>query len=492
MRYLVLSPPVHQPSETPSGAFLLSAALAARGIEAPFFDLSLEFFHYALENSTINTASALRYMTSPPDGLYDPHQHASHSGVIMSALKRYAGDYQGWHLTPMDCSPPGGLHRPGEYPSTGTPFDDFYSETLEPVLNSHTDSTLLVSVAYLSQLPGAVELGRFLRVRGRKALFGGSLFESLSRTGAGMALLKEHLPEITLDDGSGLLPPNAGEVMDELALPELLSEREYLSPAYVLPVAFTTGCVWNKCLFCPDREKPLKVTPERTIRKLLEAAPPGVMVHFIDSTIPLPLLESVLPLLQDRGHRFFGFTRATGEFLKPGMLDRMARSGCAMLQWGIESGSPGILERFGKGIDPQTALAVLKESAALGIRNYAYFLFGLPGETGQDREMTLRLIENAGAAISFMNASVFNLPVDSELTARHTEFGMNLGTYDQGTDAIRLYSPFTCEGADPRTEAKRFLWEAGRNSSVFSHLLKSTPKWFRATHMAFMGPEAGP
>lgn len=488
MRYLVLSPPVHQPSEPPSGAFLLSAALAARGIEAPFFDLSLEFFHHALKKSTINTAPALRYMTSPPGGLYEPHQHASHSGVIMSALKRYAGNFQGWHLTPMDCSPPRGLHRPGDYPSTGTPFEGFYSETLEPVLNSHTDSTVLVSVAYLSQLPGAVELGRFLRTRGRKALFGGSLFESMSRTGAGMSLLKTFIPEITLDDGSGLLPPKAGQVMDELAFPELLSEKEYLSPAYVLPVAFTTGCVWNKCLFCPDREKPLRAVPERTIRKLLEAAPPGVMVHFIDSTVPLPRLESVLPLLEEKKHRFFGFTRATGEFLKPGLLDVMASSGCSMLQWGIESGSPGILERFGKGIDPGTAKRVLKESAARGIRNYAYFLFGLPGETAQDREMTLELIEEAGTAISFMNASVFNLPVDSELTARHMEFGMSLGTYDPGTDAIRLYSPFTCEGAEPRTEAKRFLWEAERNSPVFSNLLKSTPKWFRATHMAFMGP----
>ncbi len=488
MRYLILSPPVHQPSEPPSGAFLLSAALAARGIEAPFFDLSLEFFHFALENSTINTTPALRYMTSPPGGLYEPHQHASHSGVIMSALKRYAGSYPGWHLTPMDCSPPRGLHRPGDYPSSQTPFGDFYGEALEPVLNSHADATVLVSVAYLSQLPGAVELGRFLRTRGRKALFGGSLFESLSRTGTGMSLLKAFIPEVTLDDGSGLLPPNAGHVMDELVFPELLSKRDYLSPAYVLPVAFTTGCIWNKCLFCPDREKPLKAIPERTIRKLLETAPSDVMVHFIDSTVPLPRLESTLALLEDKGHRFFGFTRATGEFLKPGLLDRIARSGCSMLQWGIESGSPLILERFGKGIDPETALKVLRESSARGIRNYAYFLFGLPGETARDREMTLELIEAAGAAISFMNASVFNLPVDSELTERHGEFGMSLGTYDPGTDAIRLYSPFTCEGSDPRTEAKRFLWEAERNSPVFSNLLKSTPKWFRATHMAFMGP----
>jgi len=147
LRYLVLSPPVHQPSEPPSGAFLLSAALAARGVQAPFFDLSLEFFHYAMEKSPINTAPALGYMISPPGGLYEPHQHASHSGVIMSALRRYAGRFPGWHLTPMDCSPPKGLHRPGDYPSSGTPFEGFYGEVLEPVLESFAGATVLVSVA---------------------------------------------------------------------------------------------------------------------------------------------------------------------------------------------------------------------------------------------------------------------------------------------------------------------------------------------------------
>ena len=426
-------------------------------------------------------------MASPPGGMYDPHQHASHSGVIMSAMRRYAGSFRGWHLTPMDCSPPGGLHRPGDYPSSGTPFGELYEEVLEPVLDRHAGATVLVSVAYLSQLPAAVELGRFLRSRGRKALFGGSLFESLSRTGAGLSMLGEYIPEMTTDDGGGLLPKSAGRVMDELVFPELISKRSYLAPAGVLPLAFTTGCIWNKCLFCPDREKPLATVPEQTIQKMLESAPRGVMVHFIDSTVPVHRLEKALSPLEKGGHRFFGFARATKEFLKPGLLEAMARSGCAMLQWGIESGSPYILERFGKGINPGTAKAVLAESAALGIRNYAYFLFGLPGETGRDREMTLELIEEAGANIHFMNASIFNLPVDSELTSRHREFGMSLGTYDQGVDAIRLYSPFTCDTGDPRTEAKRFLWEAERSSPVFSGLLKATPKWFRATHMAFMG-----
>ncbi len=367
-----------------------------------------------------------------------------------------------------------------------TPFSAFYEEILDPVLNRHASETVLVSVAYLSQLPAALELNSFLKVRGRKSLFGGSLFESLSRTGTGLSLLRKFMPDITTDDGRLLIPESSGGVLDQLAHPVLLSDRAYMAPEPVLPLPFTTGCIWNRCLFCPDREKPRGAVPGETIRKMLKSAPGRSMVHFIDSTLPVGSLGNALPWIREGNHSFFGFARATNEFLQPGLLNEMAGSGCSMLQWGLESGSPDILGRFGKGIDPKTAAAVLKESADCGIRNYAYFLFGLPGETARDREMTLEFVERSGMHIHFLNASVFNLPVDSELTRRHREFGMKLGTYDPGEEAIRLYSPFTCEDGEPRTEAKRFLWEAERRSPEFARLLAATPKWFRAAHMAFM------
>jgi len=491
LSYLILSPPVHQPSEPPSGAFLLSSALAARGIEAPFFDLSLEFFHYALEKSGVNTAPAIRYMTAPPGGAYTAHQHASHSGVIMAALKRYIGGFPGWRLTPMDCVPPGGLHRPGKLPVTNTPFTGFYEEILGPMLNRFSTETVLVSVAYLSQLPAAVELSRFLKRAGRKHICGGSLPESLSRTGTGLSLLKESLRSVSTGDGSELFPSTPNGVLDQLAYPELLSERVYLSPAPVLPLTFTIGCIWNRCLFCPDREKPLRQVPASAAERMIEEAPRGSMIHFIDSTMPVERVSGILPVLRDRNARFFGFARATGEFLGEGLLNAWADAGCAMLQWGLESGSQDILKRFGKGINLETAKRVLKESAALGIRNYVYLLFGLPGESWADRKMTLELVRSSGADMDFLNTSVFNLPVDCELSRNHRDFRMELGAYDEGEDVIRLYRPFTCCGANPREEAKAFLRNTFDTDPAAAVLAAATPRWFRAAHMAFMKRRRG-
>lgn len=486
MSYLVLSPPVHQASEPPAGAFLLSAALEARGIQAPFYDLSLEFFHYALEKSGINTLPALRYMMKPPGGLYGIHRHASYSGVISSALKRYAAGFPGWHLTPMDCSPPGGLHRPGSIPTEGTPFTKFFVEKLEPVLDRFPKAAVLVSVAYLSQLPAAVELSGFLARRRRRTLFGGSLFESLSRTGTGLSLLEQSLGTVSTGDGSELLPDSTEGVLDQLAYPQLLSGMAYLSPAPVIPLTFSIGCIWNRCLFCPDREKPLRRVPVSAAERMIEEAPEGSMVHFTDSALPLDGVSGLLPVLRRRKVRFFGFARATGDFLAEGLLKTWADSGCAMLQWGLESGSPDILKRFGKGILPETSRRVLRESAMHGIRNYVYLLFGLPGETEADRELTLELVRSSGADMDFLNISVFNLPAECELSRNHREFGMDLGSYDEGEEVIRLYRPFTCGETNPREEAKAFLRSRFDTEPVVAGLVTGTPRWFRANHMAFM------
>lgn len=476
---------MHQPSEPPAGAYLLAGALAARGIEAPLLDLSLEFFHHALERGGINMKPALGYMTNPPEGLYDRHRHASHSGVIASALRNFASAFPGWSLTPMDCAPPKGLHRILETPVSGTPFSGFLEQTLDPVLAEYGDSVILISTAYLSQLPASVELAAFLRRRNLRFLLGGSLFDSLSRTGNGLDLVRRILPEVVTRDGSDLMPDGKA-VLDRLTHPVLLSGRPYLSPAPVIPAAFTSGCVWNRCLFCPDRAKPFRYVPEDTLERFIGSAPPGAMIHFVDSTVPASRLPGVMEAIGDIRGRFFGFARATGEYLAPGFLETLAASGCSMLQWGLESGSREILRRFRKGTDPETAVRVIGKANRLGIRNYVYLLFGLPGETRRDREETLRMVRDISLGVHFLNASVFNLPLECELARRRGEFGMELGEYGSGDEVIRLYSPFTCGGTNPRREAREFLRSEFNSDLAVSRLLRDTPKWFRAAHMAFM------
>jgi radical SAM superfamily enzyme YgiQ (UPF0313 family) len=91
-------------------------------------------------------------------------------------------------------------------------------------------------------------------------------------------------------------------------------------------------------------------------------------------------------------------TTVRANYLKEGMIDdaflaRLKKSGCYLLSFGAESGSPKILKKIQKDIIAQEIV----ESAAMCLRHdiipqYS-FMIGLPGETKEDMMMTLKLID---------------------------------------------------------------------------------------------------
>jgi anaerobic magnesium-protoporphyrin IX monomethyl ester cyclase len=77
------------------------------------------------------------------------------------------------------------------------------------------------------------------------------------------------------------------------------------------------------------------------------------------------------------------------DFVDREMLQLMARSGCHFIAWGLESGNAEILAHARKGVDPQRALQSLRWSRDAGIRNWGYFIIGLPGETVETIKQTI-------------------------------------------------------------------------------------------------------
>jgi len=71
------------------------------------------------------------------------------------------------------------------------------------------------------------------------------------------------------------------------------------------------------------------------------------------------------------------------------MLQLMGKSGCWMISWGIESGSEEVLKRAHKGISLEKAERALRWSKAAGIKNWGYFIIGLPGETEETIQQTI-------------------------------------------------------------------------------------------------------
>jgi hypothetical protein len=487
---LVLTPPVHSPAEPAAGAFLLAAGLAGAGRDAALLDLSLAFFWRELRRGP-----AIDYLLSARDG-YEPDRHRSAVGQLHDRLKRFGERHPGWRLTLMDLAPPVRVHDPAGIAAwldaNPSPFAALWEEALLPVLDAERPRRVVVSLAYLSQLPAAIDLVRFLGRAGAAYSVGGSLPRSLAATGAGLAALGRVLGPLDLSDGASLLGAGAaGPLLSSISWPRLLSPLPYLSARPIVPLALSSGCFWRRCLFCPDRTLPYAAVPEAALARFLASIPEEVaaarpVVHLLDSALPTERLRRFLPLARAAGAAFYGFARPERRLLEGALVEAAADAGCLMLQLGVESGSKPLLDRFDKGVDPAEAERVIAAAAAAGIRTYLYLLFGLPGETDADREATLDLLARDDRDVDFLNLSLFNLPTHCAITERAEEFGVALGEFPAADAALRLYRPFTCGGRSPRDEARAFLKTRLLRHPLIRKTHLRTPRWLRAAHLALM------
>jgi len=77
------------------------------------------------------------------------------------------------------------------------------------------------------------------------------------------------------------------------------------------------------------------------------------------------------------------------DYVDEEMLQLMAQAGNWLISWGIESGNEQILRHARKGAYPEKAERALKWARAAGIKNWRYFIIGLPGETEETIRQTI-------------------------------------------------------------------------------------------------------
>ncbi|HEX9023151.1 MAG TPA: radical SAM protein, partial [Geobacteraceae bacterium] len=75
------------------------------------------------------------------------------------------------------------------------------------------------------------------------------------------------------------------------------------------------------------------------------------------------------------------------------MLRLMKKAGCECVQFGVESGSRRVLRDLGKSITPEQVKSAAAQVREAGINLSVYLITGVPGETGDDLQATLRLME---------------------------------------------------------------------------------------------------
>jgi len=166
-------------------------------------------------------------------------------------------------------------------------------------------------------------------------------------------------------------------------------------------------------------------------------------------------------------------------------IAELAGGGCLMMEFGVETASPRLLQALNKGITPSRATTILRHCAAHGIRTYVYLLFGLPGETEDDREATLAFVAQHEESITFLNNSVFNLALSSPMALAPDQFGIT--EIHNREDALSLYADFSTASVFPRVAARQFLNQRFLRQPSVARILRRTPPFFKANHAPFVG-----
>ena len=217
--------------------------------------------------------------------------------------------------------------------------------------------------------------------------------------------------ELTTDDGSrrdlsfmkGLVWRKDGEVvvnpdrpfvanLDDLPMPlyDRLPLQRYLMPLIKGPFCFivtSRGCPAG-CTYCIKHVSYGPTMRLRSPAKLMEEITVlyGLGVRHIHMnadlfTVNREQVKGLCNAIIESGLKITWTCNSRVEFVDREMLRLMAKSGCFYISWGLESADKDILAHARKGVDPDRARVSLREARDAGIRNWGYFIIGLPGET---------------------------------------------------------------------------------------------------------------
>jgi radical SAM superfamily enzyme YgiQ (UPF0313 family) len=203
---------------------------------------------------------------------------------------------------------------------------------------------------------------------------------------------------------NGRRPPIAD--LDSLPLPayDLLPIGLYSTPfaaaGTVAAMVTSRGCPY-RCVFCDafvvQGRKYRAYSPERIVQEIRYLVDHyGVrQVLFKDSEFVLDRnrVARFCELLGASGLGVSWTCSARVDRVDAALMEQMARAGCRVVQFGVESGDPDVLEGLKKKIDLAQVRLAFCAARTAGIETVANFLVGSPGETRASIEMTRRLIQ---------------------------------------------------------------------------------------------------
>jgi radical SAM superfamily enzyme YgiQ (UPF0313 family) len=201
----------------------------------------------------------------------------------------------------------------------------------------------------------------------------------------------------------------------------------HVTPGSVVHIRTARSCGF-KCAFCsyPMIAGPLALMElDAVIGMLHQAQDVGVKaMFFIDDTfnVPRERFEALIDRMIEENIVIPWYSFLRCQYVDEQLVEKMARTGCAGVFLGVESGSDDILKKMKKGAITRfyrNGIRWLKEN---GIVSVGSFIVGFPGETADTVARTHEFIEQSGLDYYFIQPFYYlhHTPVHK----RAEEFGL--------------------------------------------------------------------
>ena len=523
---VLIQPPATKAVEPPLGLAILAGTLRAQGFSVAALDANLSATLSLLAPESAARAAGTQPSTTVRRALKQATAALAlvRSAAALSSFPRYAtalhhlhallglygeagerltlGDYEYEEVSPFA---PAVLQQLADG-SVTTLFHQHFAGEVVPAVVGRAPRIIALSINYRHQLLPAFELAGLLRraLPAVTLIAGGGMITSWQRILTAGAIRLPLFDHLIFGPGEEPLTRLAGGgAHDDLLsgagiafTPDFsdLPLADYLSPRPVLPLAASRGCYWGRCRFCPEAAAPTHPygsdpAVDFPDRLLALAARTGVGdFHLTDNAIPIPTLKALAARQAELHHlRWHGFVRFERALLDPTLVAGLAKSGCTLLQLGLESGSPSVLEQMDKGTKLTEAAQILENLRAAGIASYVYVMTGIPGETAADAELTRRFLLEHAEKIGFLNLALMNLPRDAALLEQAGDYAIARTDLLDSDAPLGLYRAFHSSTDWGRDEARRFLAALKREPAIRA-ILQRTPPWLTSNHAFFFPP----
>jgi radical SAM superfamily enzyme YgiQ (UPF0313 family) len=204
--------------------------------------------------------------------------------------------------------------------------------------------------------------------------------------------------------------------LDDLPIPahHMLPYKKYLMPLMKGPFTFivtSRGCTAG-CIYCIKHvtyqysvrlRSPEKIMEELWVLKKLGIN--NVNLYADLFTVNREQVMGLCKLMIESGINMKWTCNSRVDYVDEEMLQAMAKAGCWFMTWGIESGSEQVLKHARKGAYPDQARRALTWAKQAGIKNWGYFIIGLPTETEETIRKTIDLAKSLPLDIALFHVA---------------------------------------------------------------------------------------